>query len=116
MPEDKAESLEVKKTTGVPREANAWDKTTVAGIISGGGLAVYLAFVVIPDLTKAVKDLTVAVVECQKANEAHYRAMSDDRRTQFDKLDAKVTGIDHNVRELRRLPPEAKAAAMPEKP
>lgn len=99
---DEAEQLKIEKTTGVPRDPNWWDKVGLGGIATGGGLAVYLAFVVIPDLTVAIKENTVELKIMQSKNEAHYRAMSDDRRIQLDEVRTKLTDIGHNVNELRR--------------
>lgn len=102
MAEDKAEQTEIKHTTGVPRDANWSDKVGLGGIVTGGGLAVYLAFVVMPEQVQATKEVTAAIVAMQKENSAHYRAMSDDRRAQFDQLSREMIESKMTLNELRR--------------
>jgi len=100
--DEPAKQVKIEQTTGVPRDANWWDKTGFAGIATGGSLAVYIAFVVMPDQIKATKELTTAITSMEKSNDAHYRAMSDDRRVQFDEIRNKLVDAGHNIDEIRR--------------
>jgi hypothetical protein len=119
MPDDEAKQLKIESTTGVPRDPNWFDRSGLAGIISGVGLATYLVVVQFPKMVEAIDKLSGTIAANQVANEAHYRAISDDRRIQFDDIRGRIVDIAHDVTELRNdrrasvKPPEQPKAKGP---
>lgn len=98
MPNDPtpvAPPVEIRTGSAVAPPTRGIDVGNLLTTIGGVGLATWLVTTQIPEINKNLQVL-------KDANEAHYRAISDDRRIQFDDVRRKLDSIERDVQELRR--------------